>query len=102
MVIACGNGSTGGGGNEGGPAASSSSGGDAAQSGPCPQGPYTQCTSDADCPCTHHCLPLVPNGVYQYCTVPCQTSTDCNHPELGITCPAGDTTCCQQANACLP
>ena len=76
---------------------------DAAGSNGCPQAPDTLCESNSDCACTHYCSPQVPNGVNKYCTLPCSTSSDCNHPAEGITCPAGDTSCCLSGvNVCLP
>jgi hypothetical protein len=80
-------------------ATSSGSGG----SGACPQGLYPPCNTDADCPCTHLCSPLVPNGINKSCTIGCTQASDCNRPELGITCPAGDNSCCLAGvNVCLP
>ena len=76
---------------------------DSAGSNGCPQAADTTCNADSDCACTHYCSPLVPNGVTKFCTLPCSTNSDCNHPAQGITCPAGDTACCLAGiNVCLP
>lgn len=69
--------------------------------GVCPEASYKICQTDADCKCTQHCLPLVPNGLYKYCTLPCTTSADCNHPEKGISC-TPSVQSCQAGSACPP
>lgn len=91
------------GGNASDSAGTSSGSSESGGSGACPQGGYPPCNTDADCPCTHFCSPLVPNGINKSCTIPCSQASDCNRPELGITCPAGDNSCCLTAvNVCLP
>jgi len=81
--------------------APSADAGSDAKTDPCPEAPDTICQTDADCKCTLHCLPIVPNGTYKFCTIPCTTSADCNHPELGIGC-TPNAQCCQAGNACMP
>lgn len=68
----------------------------------CPQGIYPDCQTNADCPCTHFCSPIVPNGIKKSCTIPCTSGADCDRPELGINCPNKEASCCQAANVCLP
>jgi len=106
LLGACGD-SDGGGG--GGSTAAGGQGGATSDASPdgqsstgCPEQPYTECQTDDDCKCTHFCSPMVPNGLYKYCTLPCIGGAECNRPNMGITCPSEAAYCCQATNACLP